>query len=128
MKLHEFAQGRLPRVDHPASNVNRWLLETCQMCGRSEVFPLLTWEFSEELRAEGGECITYYEGQRVASAHIRLSSGYWRDHPDEHRKNLVIHEACHAIANYLGGFDQGHNENWGKLMRRCGQPVRLSCF
>jgi hypothetical protein len=135
MKLHEFAQGKVlgwvPHTDDAAAKVNRWFLEACQTCGCPKLLEYLTWEFSEEpnFRSDGGECTTWFNWRgNVSGFEIKLSSFYWRDHPDDHRKNLVIHEICHAIANYLENSDQGHNRNWGALMQRCGQPARLSCI
>jgi len=59
----------------------------------------------------------------VSSGHIIISTDYWfmKGIHDPYRKNLVVHEACHIISNYLYGYDTQHDENWKKTMRLCGE-------
>jgi len=57
---------------------------------------------------------------------IRLSRPLWPRASDEERRETVIHETCHVIADYRFGGKQGHGPAWKRMMALCGytQPQR----
>lgn len=57
---------------------------------------------------------------------IRLSSSaLWRRATPEKRRNTVIHELAHVLANSYAGRNAGHGEEWKTWMRKLGEePIR----
>jgi len=56
---------------------------------------------------------------------IKLSTPLWFKASEEEKRTVVIHEACHVIANYIYNGNQKHNKNWKSCMVKCGlKPIR----
>ena len=58
---------------------------------------------------------------------IRLSVPLWPRASDEERRETVIHEACHVIADCRFGGKQGHGPAWRHMMALCGYPDPKRC-
>ena len=120
---HPIALGK------PNPLVDQWIMEACAYCGCPELAGKISWEISSDKLINSqyyGWATTNWAGhskKRVASGHIIISTDYWfmKGIYDPYRKNLVVHETCHIISNYLHGYDTQHDENWRKAMRLCGE-------
>jgi len=60
---------------------------------------------------------------------MTLSVGLFGNAGSEERQETIVHEACHAIDDYINAGwcreEGGHGEPWRKIMRKCGiEPAR----
>ena len=131
--------------------IDFWIMEACLICGCPQFSAKLYWEMLEvshgffkgwtvngkkfaELdwedqnsHGKAGLATTMLEDDKIVWGKLQFSSFYWNANSytshHQNRKNLVTHEACHVIANWLHGYDTQHDENWKKYMKRCAcQP------
>ncbi len=58
---------------------------------------------------------------------IRLSAPLWPKASEAERRETVIHEACHVIADFKFGRNQGHGDGWRHMMMLCGYPDAKRC-
>ena len=113
--------------------IEQWIMETCATCGYPELAERLSYEISDDpfFRDHGGYATTFWgENGRVARGVLQFSRVYWTlpRQLNAYRKNLVIHETCHVIANHVAGRDVQHDEPWRRLMHQCGQPPWTNVF
>jgi predicted SprT family Zn-dependent metalloprotease len=58
---------------------------------------------------------------------VRLSRPLWPKASDEERRETVIHETCHVIADCRFGGKQGHGPAWRHMMGLCGYARPQRC-
>ena len=93
----------------------------------------LSYEISDDpfFNDHGGYATTFWgENGRVTRGMIQFSRVYWmlRGQLNAYRRNLVIHETCHVVANLVAGRDVQHEEPWRQMMALCGQPSWTNVF
>ncbi len=113
--------------------IEQWIMETCVKCGYPELAARLSYEISSDpfFDDHGGYATTFWGSSgQVARGVLQFSRVYWtlRGQLDAYRKNLVIHETCHIVANSIAGRDVQHEEPWRRLMHQCGQPPWTNVF
>jgi hypothetical protein len=113
--------------------IEKWIMETCATCGHPELAGRLSYEISDApfFNDHGGYATTVWgEGGQVASGVLQFSLVYWTlpRQLNAYRRNLVIHETCHVLANHVAGRDVQHEEPWRRLMHLCGQPPWTNVF
>lgn len=89
--------------------------------------PGITIEVSHRLTSTMGKAITdNYDSGLPPRGKIRISaSALWRRASPEKRRNTVIHELAHILANWKAGKRSGHGWAWKAEMRAMGEsPVR----
>ena len=113
--------------------IEQWIMETCTTCGFPELAERLSYEISSDPFFESMAATLRPIGGRMGSSHAasyKFSRVYWTlpRQLNAYRRNLVIHETCHIIANHISGRDLQHEEPWRKLMHECGQPPWTNVF
>ena len=126
------AQGRqvlLPPTAIGARNplIEQWITETCMKCGYPELAGKICYGLSDDpfFDDHGGYARTFWGSSgRVERGVLQFSRVYWTlpRQVNAYRKNLVIHETCHIIANHAAGNDVQHEQPWKQMMHKCGQP------
>jgi SprT protein len=58
---------------------------------------------------------------------IRLSRPLWPKASNDDRRETVIHETCHVIADWRFGGKQGHGPGWRRMMALCGYTRPTRC-
>src|SRR5437879_3730633 len=102
----------------------RQLIElACRACGTPELSGRIRVVWSRRFVARMGDA--RWDRRRGAGI-IRLSRPLWPKASDEERRETVIHEACHVIADCRFGGRQGHGPRWRQMMGLCGyhEPTR----
>ncbi len=89
----------------------------CRACGVPDLSARIGVLWSGRFIARMGDA--RWDKRRGAGL-IRLSRPLWPKATDEERRETVIHEACHVIADYRFGGRQGHGPRWVEMMARCG--------
>jgi SprT protein len=103
----------------------RELIESaCHACGAPELCGRIRVTWSGRFNARMGDA-RWDKGRGVGL--IRLSRPLWPRASAEERRETVIHEACHVIADYRYGGKQGHGPRWRQMMARCGYPAPQRC-
>jgi predicted SprT family Zn-dependent metalloprotease len=74
------------------------------------------FKFNSRLRTTMGRAQTIWWGTDV----IELSGQLWGRATDAQRRQTIIHEVCHIVANRRSGKAQGHSRAWKLCMRVCG--------
>ena len=93
-----------------------------------ELFPKLQVEWNSRFTRRMGDA----EWKKLKGTGIvRFSLPLWPRATPEERRNTVIHEVCHIVANYKyqlwrnPGRRNPHGKEWAYCMRQCGQnPAR----
>ena len=113
--------------------IEQWIIETCVTCGHPELAGVLSYEISDApfFDDHGGYATTVWgDSGRVANGLLQFSRIYWTlpRQINAYRRNLVVHETCHVIANHVAGHDVQHEEPWRQMMALCGQPSWTNVF
>ena len=116
-------QGRqVPMPPTPIGARNRsieeWITETCMKCGYPELSARLSYGLSNApfFHEHGGWATTFWGSSgRVERGVVQFSRVYWTlpRQLNAYRKNLVIHETCHIIANHIAGHELGSMTSLG---------------
>jgi SprT protein len=103
----------------------RELIEgACRACGAPELVGRVRVAWNGRFTARMGDA----RWDRACGVGIvRLSKPLWPKASDEERRETVIHEACHVIADYRFGGKQGHGPRWRQMMALCGYPRPRRC-
>jgi hypothetical protein len=116
------AQGR--KVINPPTAIGsrnplieQWIIETCTKCGYPGLAERLSYEISNDpfFDDHGGYATTFWgENGQVARGVLQFSRVYWMlpRQLNAYRKNLVIHETCHIVANSIAGRDVQNEVPW----------------
>jgi SprT protein len=89
--------------------------------GARELLGKIRFQWNNRLTSTMGRA-TYY--QQKGYGIIELSVKLFQVATPEERETTVIHELCHIVASWVYEENQGHNENWARMMRRCGLPPK----
>ncbi len=113
--------------------IEEWIVETCKTCGYPELAWVLSYEISDDpfFNDHGGFATTVWGDRgRIASGLLQFSRVYWTlpGQLNAYRRNLVIHETCHILANHVARRDVQHEEPWRQMMHLCGQPSWTNVF
>jgi SprT protein len=96
----------------------------CRACGVPELSGRIGVVWSGRFIARMGDA----RWDRVRGAGlIRLSRPLWPKASEEERRETVIHEACHVIADYRYGGRQHHGPRWLRMMALCGYARPARC-
>jgi predicted SprT family Zn-dependent metalloprotease len=96
----------------------------CLACGAPELVGRIRVVWRARFTARMGDA-RWDKVRRVGL--IRLSLPLWPKASDEERRETVIHEACHVIADYRFGRKQGHGPAWQHMMALCGYRDPQRC-
>ena len=88
--------------------------ETFDRCGYPALKNKVTVEWNNRFTTRMGDAIVYESGHST----IRLSKPLWDRASKEQRKQTVIHEACHVVADYHIGGNAKHGKHWRHFMRK----------
>jgi SprT protein len=103
----------------------RELIEgACRACGVPELAGRIRVTWSGRFVARMGDA--RWDPIR-ATGFIRFSRPLWPAASPEERRETVVHEACHVIADYRFGGKQGHGPLWREMMALCGYPAAKRC-
>jgi predicted SprT family Zn-dependent metalloprotease len=103
----------------------RELIEgACRACGVPELSGKIRVTWSGRFIARMGDARW---DKRRGLGLIRLSRPLWPKASDEERRETVIHEACHVIADHRFGGKQGHGPRWRQMMALCGYARPQRC-
>lgn len=105
-------------------DVDAVIKHVCRACGCPEIVEkgLLTVEFTDQIM-EG--CLGDAEWiNKEGRGFIRLSSGHWDDLTETEQIELLVHEVCHCLDDYLYGprKRKPHGKKWKSLMALAGIP------
>jgi SprT protein len=95
----------------------------CRACGVPELLGKIRVVWNGRFISRMGDA----RWDPVRGGLIRLSRPLWPKASAEERRETVVHEACHVIADYRYGGKQGHGPRWRKMMARCGYPAAERC-
>ena len=99
--------------------IARTIRSTCLRLSVPELIRNIDIQWFNGKRAIGG--MSGYSGQFV----MRLSKYFWPILSEQQRKEVIIHEVCHAVAHYKYGCGIRHGKKWKDLMRQCkANPTR----
>ena len=96
----------------------------CRTCGVPELIGRIRVLWSGRFIARMGDARW---DKRRGTGIIRLSRPLWPKASDEERRETVIHETCHVIADYRFGGKQGHGPHWHQMMSLCGYERPQRC-
>ncbi len=90
------------------------IYEVCETCEAPELGPKVRAEFSSMRMTD---CLGIaYQSKRL----IRLSRPLWPYAGEIDRAEVIAHETCHIIDDYLNGTAPPHGESWKDLMCMAG--------
>jgi len=93
----------------------------CNQCNVPELAPKIRFEFNNRFTNRMGDAIYH---PLSGTGRVRFSRPLWPRALEEKRRNTIIHETCHVIANYKYGGNQGHNYLWKSTMIDCGEEPK----
>jgi SprT protein len=96
----------------------------CRACGVPELSARIGVIWSGRFSARMGDA--RWDPRRGAGL-IRLSRPLWPKASNEERRETVVHETCHVIADYRFGGRQGHGPRWRQMMALCGYRDPQRC-
>jgi SprT protein len=96
----------------------------CRACGVPELAGRIRVIWSARFSARMGDA--RWDKVRGVGL-IRLSRPLWPKASAEERRETVIHETCHVIADRRFGGKQGHGLAWQHMMLLCGYPEPKRC-
>lgn len=111
--------------------VRDWIKFACDCNNCPALADRIDIEWSNRMtRAMGRIGRNGYEDVGGRRWKMKLSVGLFGNASSEERYNTIIHEACHAIDDYINaGWCselEGHGEPWRRVMRKCGiEPARF---
>jgi SprT protein len=105
-------------------NIRELIDTVCQVCGTPELIGKIQVSWNNRFIARMGDA--RWDMKRRLGI-IRFSSALWPKASLDERKETVVHETCHVIADYRHGRNQGHGAAWQELMRLCGYPEAKRC-
>lgn len=100
--------------------VNEWIDFACEKNGCPALSERITWEWNTRFTSKGGDARSKSELGVFTHGHIRLSVMILGNMSKEEQRNIVIHEACHIIANVRHNYLCGHGLDWKITMMKCG--------
>lgn len=114
----------IPRVE-----IREWIRFACECNGCPELADNIRVVWSNQLKRTMGNCGRDRQSGFGRFWLIKLSVPIFECASDEERYKVIVHEACHAIDDYINGeFDpiaNGHGPKWQRIMRNCGiEPER----
>lgn len=96
----------------------------CEVCGVPELTSRIRVQWNTRFTARMGDARwDALRGQGL----IRLSVPLWPRASEEDRRETIVHEACHIIADYRFGRRQGHGHHWRQMMALCGYRDAKRC-
>jgi SprT protein len=95
----------------------------CRACGVPELCGRIRVTWSGRFVSRMGDA----RWDAVRGGLIRLSRPLWPRASPEERRETVVHEACHVIADYRFGGKQGHGPRWRQMMALCGYAAPQRC-
>jgi SprT protein len=108
-------------MNDPIRELIEW---ACRACGVPELSGKIRLTWSARFIARMGDA--RWDGRHGLGI-IRLSRPLWPKASDEERRETVIHETCHVIADRRFGGKQGHGPRWRHMMALCGYPAPQRC-
>lgn len=98
------------------SEITELVKETFDKCGEPELFDSTTIQWNSRFTRRMGDAIYY---RRTKNGRVRFSSVLWERASPEERRETVIHEACHIVAekNHPGA---NHGPVWKRYMKMAG--------
>jgi SprT protein len=96
----------------------------CRACGVPELIGRIRVVWSGRFIARMGDARW---DKRHGTGIIRLSRPLWPKASDEERRETVVHETCHVIADYRFGGKQGHGSRWRQMMALCSYARPTRC-
>ncbi len=99
------------------------ITEACRACGVPDLANRIRVLWSSRFISRMGDARW---DQVEGIGMIRLSRPLWPKASDLERRETVIHETCHVIADCRFGGKQGHGPRWRQMMALCGylHPTR----
>lgn len=96
----------------------------CAACDSEHIAPRIQVGWNPRFTSRMGDARWDFAEKRGL---IRLSMQLWPVASDEERRETVIHEACHIIADAKTEQRQHHGPVWIEMMQRCGYPAARRC-
>jgi SprT protein len=103
--------------------IKEWIWFACDCNDVPELAQVILVEWNQRFIRRMGD--GSYSPVRMR-ARIRLSVPLWPRASAQDRRETVIHETCHCVVGYNGGFFAApHGPEWKQAMRNCGlEPLR----
>ena len=102
--------------------IRKWIRYACEMNDVPELSQVVQIEWNPRFTRRTGDAMYCPHSYRAT---IRLSLPLWRRASEEQRRETVLHETCHVIAEYKFGILPPHGSEWKQAMINCGlEPVR----
>lgn len=104
--------------------VAEWVRFACECNGVPDLVERISIRWSTRMTLAMGRVKRNYTGWEIA-----LSVGLFNNATTEEQYNTIVHEACHAIDDYVNdgwcNIAGGHGPQWQRIMRNCGiEPTR----
>lgn len=91
--------------------------ELCTVNEVPEIIPNFEIEWSKRLTSTAGRCHTWLQSRKFK---LVFSSKLFAVATPEQQLDNVVHEICHAIANYKMWGNAGHGPYWREAVRVAG--------
>jgi len=104
--------------------IREQILAACRACGVPELSARIRIVWSGRFIARMGDA-RWDRAQGIGI--IRLSRALWPKASEDERRETVIHETCHVIADCRFGGKQGHGPSWRRMMALCGYARPTRC-
>ena len=113
----------------PLVEIREWIRFACECNGCPEIADNIRIVWSNRLKRSMGNCGRDRQSGLGRSWRIKLSVPIFERAGSEERYKVIVHEACHAIDDYINGrmdpIANGHGPKWQRIMRNCGiEPER----
>ena len=98
------------------TEIHGLIKETFNLCGEPELYERIKVQWNSRFTRRMGDAIYY---RRSGTGRVRFSPVLWDRATPEERRETVIHEACHIVAekNHPGA---SHGPVWKRYMRQAG--------
>lgn len=101
--------------------ISQLIKETFDVCGESDLFDCTKIQWNSRFTRRMGDArYNHFKG----TGRVRFSSVLWNRATPEERRETIIHEACHVVAERharrLGRRTAGHGPIWKRYMTQAG--------
>jgi predicted SprT family Zn-dependent metalloprotease len=115
-----------------ARDIQKVVKETAIRCKVKDIYPEITWGFSNRLVASVGIAQWWVDDYGNKYWDMRFASQLWMGMEPDDRKNTIVHEVCHLAIQRLHDHStpgiKTHGDEWRELMLVCGEDPDKSSY